>query len=42
VALGVLVALMLVMSVAGVYAAYLWRREVERSNRDLRSANKAL
>ena len=27
VALGVLLALMLVMSVAGVYAAYLWRRE---------------
>jgi hypothetical protein len=42
VALGVLLALMLVMSVAGVYAAYLWRREVQRSHLDLRSANKAL
>ena len=42
VALGVLVALMLVMGVAGVYAAYLWRCEVQRSHRDLRSANKAL
>jgi hypothetical protein len=42
VALGVLLALMLVMGVAGVYAAYLWRREVQRSHRDLRSANKAL
>jgi hypothetical protein len=42
VALGVLLALMLVMSVAGVYAAYLWRRGVQRSNRDLRSANKKL
>jgi hypothetical protein len=42
VALGVLWALMLVMSVAGVYAAYLWRRGVQRSHRDLRSANKKL
>jgi hypothetical protein len=42
VALGVLVALMLVMSVAGVYAAYVWRRRVQRGNRDLRSANKKL
>ena len=42
VALGVLLALMLEISVAGVYAAYLWRREVQRSNLDLRSANKAL
>jgi hypothetical protein len=42
VALGVLLALMLVMGVAGLYAAYLWRREVQRSHRDLRSANKAL
>jgi hypothetical protein len=42
VAPGVLLALMLVISVAGVYAAYLWRREVRRSHRDLRTANKAL
>ena len=42
VALGVLLALMRVMSVAGVYAAYLQRREVQRSHGDLRSANKAL
>ena len=42
VALGVLLALMLVMSVAGVYAAYLWRRGVQRSHLDHRSANKEL
>jgi hypothetical protein len=42
VALGVLLVLMLVMSVAGVYAAYLWRREVQRSHRDLRNANKSV
>jgi hypothetical protein len=41
-ALGVLLVLMLVMSVAGVYAAYLWRRGVQRSHRDRRSANKEL
>ena len=32
VALGVLLALMLVMGVAGVYAAYLWRRGVQGAN----------
>ncbi|MGH8657989.1 MAG: hypothetical protein ACREV4_05815 [Gammaproteobacteria bacterium] len=32
VALGVLVALMLVMGVVGVYAAYLWRRGVRAGN----------
>jgi hypothetical protein len=32
VALGVLAALMLVMGVFGVYAAYLWRRGVQPSN----------
>ncbi|HEX9145488.1 MAG TPA: hypothetical protein VGA09_14540 [Candidatus Binatia bacterium] len=32
VALGVLAALMLVMGVFGVYAAYLWRRGVQASN----------
>jgi len=42
VALGVLLALMLVMGVAGVYAAYLWRRGVQASNLDLRIANKKL
>jgi hypothetical protein len=42
VARGVLLALMLVMSVAGVYAADLWRRAVQRSHRDLRSANQEL
>jgi hypothetical protein len=42
VALGVLLALMLVMSVTGVYAAYLWRRGVQLSNLDLRGANKEL
>jgi hypothetical protein len=42
VALGVLLALMLVMGVAGVYAAYLWRRGVQGSNLDLRIASKKL
>jgi hypothetical protein len=42
VALGVLVVLMLVMSGAGVYAAYLWRRGVQRSHRGRRSANQKL
>ncbi len=35
VALGVLLALMLVMAVVGVYAAYLWRRGLQASNFDL-------
>jgi hypothetical protein len=42
VALGVLLALMLVMSVAGVYAAYLWRRGVQGSTPDRRIANNKL
>ena len=33
VALGVLVALMLVMALAGAYAAYLWRREIAAARR---------
>jgi hypothetical protein len=33
---------MLVMGVAGMYAAYLWRRGVQGSNLDVRIANKKL
>ena len=41
-ALGALLGLMLVMGIAGVYAAYLWQRGNQASNSDLHIENRKL